>query len=67
MPHMDGFELIAALRADPSVRQVPVIFLTADAETEGQARLLGAGEFLSKPVRLEELLAAVSRQLPAKR
>jgi len=66
MPHMDGLELIAALRSDKAMPKVPVIFLTADAEGEGRARELGVSEYLSKPVRLEELLAAVYRHLPAK-
>ena len=61
MPHMDGFELITALRADRTVPAVPVVFLTS-VDEEGRARELGA-DYLRKPVRLEELLAAVSRQL----
>jgi two-component system, sensor histidine kinase and response regulator len=61
MPHMDGFQLIEALRSDHTVPDVPVVFLTS-VDEEGRARQLGA-EFLRKPVRLEELLAAVSRQL----
>ena len=67
MPHMDGFELVAALRADASVsKKLPVIFLTSESEGEGRARDLG-GEFLEKPIRLEELLAAVSRHVPLPR
>jgi DNA-binding response OmpR family regulator len=68
MPHMDGFELVAALRADQALPRVPVIFLTSldDADADACARELGPSEYLQKPVRLEELLAAVSRQLPAK-
>ena len=65
MPHMDGFELIAALRSDRTVPAVPVVFLTS-VDEEGRARELGA-EYLRKPVRLEELLAAVSRQLQPRR
>jgi DNA-binding response OmpR family regulator len=67
MPHMDGFELAAALRADGSVPRVPIIFLTSAEEGEVRARELGAAEFLLKPVRLEELLAAVNRHLPRPR
>jgi two-component system, OmpR family, response regulator len=67
MPHMDGFELVAALRADAGVsNQLPVIFLTAESEGADRARELD-GEFLEKPIRLEELLAAVSRHLPLPR
>ena len=67
MPHMDGFELVAALRADAGMpKKLPVIFLTSESEGEGRARDLG-GEFLEKPIRLEELLAAVSRHLPRPR
>lgn len=67
MPHMDGFELVAALRADAGVsNDLPVIFLTAQSDGDDRARELG-GEFLEKPIRLEELLAAVSRHLPLPR
>ena len=67
MPHMDGFELVAALRADAGVsNQLPVIFLTAQSDGDDRARELG-GEFLEKPIRLEELLKAVSRHLPPPR
>jgi two-component system OmpR family response regulator len=53
MPHMDGFELVAALRADAGVsNKLPVIFLTAESEGDDRARELG-GEFLEKPIRLE--------------
>jgi DNA-binding response OmpR family regulator len=63
MPHMNGFELVAALRADRSLPRMPVIFLTSADDGEGRARELGAAEYLRKPVRLEELLAAVNRHL----
>ena len=66
MPHMDGFELVSALRADKALPRLPVIFLTSDAD-EGRARELAPSEFLMKPVRLEELLAAVTRHLPLPR
>ena len=68
MPHMrTRFELVAALRADSAVpKKPPVIFLTAETEADDRARELG-GEFLEKPIRLEELLKAVSRHLPLPR
>jgi DNA-binding response OmpR family regulator len=64
MPHMDGLELIAALRTDSKVPRMPVIFLSADDYGEGRARELGVVEYLRKPIRLEELLAAIERHVP---
>ena len=63
MPHMNGVELISALRADKTVPAVPVIFLTSVDEGEVRADEMSAG-YLQKPVRLEALLAAVQRYLP---
>jgi DNA-binding response OmpR family regulator len=65
MPHMSGLELLAALRAEENLARVPVIFLTSFEEGEDRARSLGALEYLPKPIRLDELLAAVQRHLPA--
>lgn len=67
MPHMSGLDLLAALRADEKLARIPVIFLTSFEEGEDRARSLGAVEYLGKPVRLDELLAAVQRHLPAAR
>ena len=67
MPHMSGLELLAALRAEENLARVPVIFLTSFEEGEDRARSLGALEYLPKPIRLDELLAAVQRHLPAAR
>ena len=67
MPHMNGLQFVAALRADDSLPSVPVIFLTSDVDSEGRGRELGASDYLAKPVRLEALLAAVERHLPRRR
>jgi CheY-like chemotaxis protein len=66
MPHMDGFQFVGALRADQALPRMPVIFLTSMSD-DGRARELGPGDYLAKPVRLEELLSAVLRHLPPKR
>ncbi len=63
MPHMNGVQLISALRADKTVPAVPVIFLTSVDEGEVRPDEMAAG-YLQKPVRLEALLAAVQRYLP---
>lgn len=66
MPHMDGLQFVEALRADPTVPRMPVIFVTSVTDGEARARELGPGEYLTKPVRLEALLSAVMRHLPPK-
>lgn len=63
MPYMDGFEFIAAMRADPSVPRVPVIFLTSVEEGD-RGKELGAVGYLTKPVRAERLLSLVAQHVP---
>jgi CheY-like chemotaxis protein len=58
MPSMDGGDVAAQLRADPLLRDIPVIFLTAlvsNEETHGHEMLKGAQTFLAKPADLGEL------------
>jgi two-component system OmpR family response regulator len=58
MPFMDGGEVAARLRADPLLRDTPIIFLTAlvsNEETDGHEMVSGAETFLAKPVDIGEL------------
>lgn len=65
MPEVDGLELRRRLAADPATELVPFIFMTEtrDEIIREQADLLGIDDFLLKPVRKRQLLAAVSRTL----
>ena len=62
MPVMDGLQACRLLKEDPATRDIPVIFLSAldDTDTKVRGLALGANDYVSKPFRVEELLARVS-------
>jgi cyclic di-GMP phosphodiesterase len=64
MPHMDGFEFVAALRSDAALSSIPVIFLTSVEDGDARGRELGAAGYLTKPVRADRLLAMVAQHVP---
>jgi len=66
MPRLDGFGVLAALRSRPETAAIPFIFLTASADKVDLARGLqsGANEYVTKPFKIADLLAAVKRLLP---
>src|SRR5262245_45007605 len=64
MPHMDGFEFVAALKSDKSVPDIPVIFLTSFEDGDQRGKELGAVAYLKKPVMRDRLLAAVAKHVP---
>ncbi len=68
MPGMSGIDLFRAMREDDHLKQIPVIFLTASATTEikNEALNLGACDFLSKPVDINDLLPRVRNALKLK-
>ncbi len=55
MPLMDGFQVLAELKANVKVPQVPVMVLTAQPAHKLQAFLSGAQDFISKPFDLMDL------------
>ena len=61
MPGMDGFETIAAIRENKETADIPVIFLTADDDSDTETRGLKAGamDFIKKPFVPEVLLLRV--------
>ena len=64
MPHMDGFEFVAALTSDPTLPYIPVIFLTSSDDGDLRGKELGAVGYLTKPVRADQLVAMVEQHLP---
>ncbi|MYM26465.1 diguanylate cyclase [Duganella sp. FT135W] len=69
MPGMDGYAVVAALRASPRLQDIPVIFVTALSQPEDETRALdgGAVDFISKPFNVAVVRARVRSQLTIKR
>jgi putative two-component system response regulator len=65
MPDMDGFEVCRALKADPRLASVPVIFISADDEPAEKAKALAAGgvDYITKPFQFAEVEARVATHL----
>lgn len=65
MPELDGYGVLAELRADPATAGIPFLFLTAKGE-KADLRLgmnAGADDYLTKPVDIPDLLAAIHARL----
>ncbi len=67
MPGLNGFELVAAVRADPALAATPVLMLSARAGTEAvnEGFAGGADDYLPKPFRSQELVDRVASRLSA--
>jgi len=65
MPDMDGIEVCQRLQASEGSRHIPVIFVTARTSKEGKIEGLGVGavDYITKPIDLDETLARVQTQL----
>lgn len=69
MPEMDGYEVCRRLKDDPRTRRIPVIFVTALADQEDEAKglALGAIDYISKPVNQAVVRARVKNHLELKK
>jgi two-component system cell cycle response regulator DivK len=66
LPGMDGLEATALLKQDPATAAIPVIAVTAMAMKSDQERteLAGCDAYIAKPLRYQELYAAIDALLP---
>jgi len=65
MPEMDGYEVCRRIKADPRTAYLPVIMLTAKAQTASQLEGFrsGAADYITKPVHPQELVARIQSVL----
>ena len=65
LPDLNGFEVCQQLKADPRTAQVPIIFMTALADTDKKVQGLNAGavDYITKPFQQEEVLARIRLHL----
>lgn len=65
MPVMNGFEVCQRLKEDPALREIPVLFISALAETTDKVKGFAAGgvDYVIKPFEFEEVLARVRTHL----
>ncbi len=65
MPEMDGIEVCQRLQSDSETKTIPIIFITARTSKEGKIEGLGVGavDYITKPIDLDETLARVQTQL----
>jgi two-component system, cell cycle response regulator DivK len=67
MPHVTGLELIQEMKADPELRAIPIMAVTAYAgrEDEERIRAAGANAYVSKPISLARFMEEVRALVPS--
>jgi PAS domain S-box-containing protein len=65
MPGIDGFEMCCRLKASETLKDIPVIFMTAltDVADKVKGFELGAVDYITKPIRLEEVIVRINTHL----
>jgi DNA-binding response OmpR family regulator len=65
MPEMDGYEVCRRLQANPDLKEIPIIFLSALTDTKDKVKGLdlGAVDYISKPFQPEEVIVRVNTHL----
>lgn len=69
MPELDGYQVLKALRSEPTTAAIPVLFLTAKAALAdlSYGMALGANAYITKPFSLSGLLQAIASVLETKK
>jgi CheY-like chemotaxis protein len=64
MPRMSGVEVLAEMKRDPALVELPVVVVSGNYQTEGAVLAMGANEYLVKPIDVDVLMRVVSRFVP---
>jgi DNA-binding response OmpR family regulator len=64
MPRMNGVDVLAEMKRDPTLVTLPVIVISGNYHTEQAVLAMGADEYLAKPLDVDVLLRVVSRFVP---
>jgi len=69
LPDIDGWEVCRRLKSEISVRDIPIVFVTAAAQESDKARAkeAGADGFLAKPFQISDLLKIINQYAENKR
>jgi len=63
MPVMDGIDLLKILKSDENFKSIPIIILTTDDTKKNEAEILGASDFITKPVSPVQLLDKIGEYI----
>ncbi len=66
MPDADGVEVMFTIKSDASVRDIPIVFLTAlpkQSEVDSQHGMIGGRSYLAKPVTKEKLIECIAEHV----
>jgi len=65
MPVMDGLKLISLIRGEDSLKEIPIVVITTEGAKEDRDRalVLGANEYLTKPIQANRVLAVAQSLL----
>ncbi|MGK7396102.1 MAG: response regulator [Candidatus Cyclobacteriaceae bacterium M3_2C_046] len=61
IPQNGGDEATRKLKADPDLKHIPVILISADLKLKAKAESCGANDFISKPFEIQDLKELVNR------
>jgi diguanylate cyclase (GGDEF)-like protein len=69
MPELDGYEVCKKLKSNPQTQDIPILFISAlyDTLDKVKAFQLGGADYITKPFKVEEVLARIENQLTIQR